>query len=250
MPEAGHVEDKIPVLIRKGQPCGVQTEHPPQLRTGKRNAADAACRCAAARASCRLSEPGIRASAQLHVRVFLHETLREFLRREDRLRGKARRSLLPRAFHRLQIRHIRAPDRHRCFRCPARAGKINRVNQLSVIRQNLPCCLPDRLARRTPNRIKGRAIFLPQPLLACPRLTAGSLRADVRVFMLRLQKLPTGKRPCCNCLRFARLGFKVCRHFAEQHPCQIVLHGKFCHRAVIEQANRLCIRRCLRHNCL
>lgn len=63
--------------------------------------------------------------------------------------------------------------------------------------------------------------------------------------MLRLQKLPTGKRPCCNCLRFARLGFKVCRHFAEQHPCQIVLHRKRCHRAAIEQANRLCIRRCL-----
>ena len=205
MTEALHIENKLPVFQHEREPRGIEAKQLPELRSGKGYASDDAGLHTSALCIRRLPHPRLRASSQMHIRIFSAQNLGKFRGCENLLRRKPGRDFFAGTLDRLQIRHVRSPYRDRRFRRAAGAGKIDRVDELAAKCQNLTRTLPHKLLRALPYRRKIIAVFPFQIPPACPRLTAGEVRAHVRTCMLRGLQFPAGKCPGGDRLRLARL---------------------------------------------
>ena len=173
-------------------------------------------------------------SAPVIAGFFCLQNANEFRAREGRFVAIARRVLLVRAFHGLQIGHVAAPDLHGGLRRPAGARKKRRVDQLSVV------------AERKPVRCRNGldCVFTAsaeKALRGYPALTARAVAADVGIRMLPRRALMQRKGARGHSLRLERLSGKIGRHLRQQHAGQIVLQAHLA-RLPVEQHGYACLR--------
>ena len=231
---AAYVEAEDTVCVPQRKARGVEPEQLPQPRTGVGLSADRAGVHAAARRVGRAAEPPGRVAVRGQP-----ERFGKFGRGAGdgaRIRGRV---LLAGAVHRLQIGHVRAPDRGRRLRRAAGAGKIHRVDERAAVGQHLVLRLLYSVRCLVPRRVKRRAIPLLQRVRAETGLTAGALAADVRVRVLAARHLPPRKRARGDGLRLQRLRRKVRRHLREHDLRQIRLKVLFLRITIPQDRDRL-----------
>ena len=149
--------------------------------------------------------------------------LQKSAKEDIHLPGVGRRLLLAGAVHRLQIRHVRAPDRGSRLGPAAGAGEIHRVDQCPVARQNDTVRRRDGLQRPLPGVFPAVAKPFGQVRLRCPGLAAGAVIAYVTVCMLAVGTLVQRERPGRDGLGLQRCLVKIQRHLTRQHTGQIRL---------------------------